>query len=374
MTTADSWDRTPLRYVLILLLAVVMATGVVACGNNDSPNSGSGATTQATGGSDGTRTVVDGQGRSVTIPANVTRVATSFPALPSAIYLLGAIDKLVAANSIGISDFLKTVDPAVKNIPTDAFPTPVEVKAEALLAERPQVVFTSKFQAALLPTFERLGIPVVVLSGPEDRNTPQSIGKQMTLMGEVLGGGAVQRATQWNAFFTSNVTEISAKTSSLPEAKRPTVFYATLGTTMTDPQAAWIEPAGGRNLSAENGVTQGKGFAFPEITTEALLKWNPDVIIAYADAAKRFKSEAQFRGLAAVRNDRVYAVPSGIWTWSTGITEQPLMPLWAAKTLHPELFADLDLSSKVKEFYSQLYNYELSDDQVKQILSGDLDL
>lgn len=47
-----------------------------------------------------------------------------------------------------------------------------------------------------------------------------------------------------------------------------------------------------------------------------------------------------------------------------------LQPLFLAKTLHPDLFPNLDLTAEVKNFYSKFYSYQLSDAQVNAILSG----
>lgn len=43
---------------------------------------------------------------------------------------------------------------------------------------------------------------------------------------------------------------------------------------------------------------------------------------------------------------------------------------WAAATLHPELLSDLDINSKVKDFYKTYLNYSLTDSNVKLILAA----
>ena len=37
--------------------------------------------------------------------------------------------------------------------------------------------------------------------------------------------------------------------------------------------------------------------------------------------------------------------------------------------IYPELFAELDLEQKTKEFYEKFYGYELNGDEVKNILN-----
>ena len=41
---------------------------------------------------------------------------------------------------------------------------------------------------------------------------------------------------------------------------------------------------------------------------------------------------------------------------------------WTAKVIYPDKYSDIDMISVTKEFYSDFYHYDLSDDQAKQIL------
>ena len=53
------------------------------------------------------------------------------------------------------------------------------------------------------------------------------------------------------------------------------------------------------------------------------------------------------------------------------LIEEALQILWAAKMLNPDVFADLDLEAKVKDFYAKYYGYELSDDEAAKILANE---
>ena len=44
--------------------------------------------------------------------------------------------------------------------------------------------------------------------------------------------------------------------------------------------------------------------------------------------------------------------------------------LWAAKTIQPEIFADIDVRAETKAFYKKFMNYELSDAEFEYILKG----
>ncbi|MGH3778236.1 MAG: hypothetical protein ACRDRR_21275 [Pseudonocardiaceae bacterium] len=143
-----------------------------------------------------TRTVVDMTGRSVEIPAEVTRIATSFPALNATLLVLGATDRLVAA-SPGVGPLFETLVPAYKDVPQPFDATLTKVNEEELIATRPDVVLISPGAQSLLPTFERLGIPVVVFKAFSD---PTLLKDGVTLLAEIVGGDAVDRAKQFATY------------------------------------------------------------------------------------------------------------------------------------------------------------------------------
>jgi iron complex transport system substrate-binding protein len=71
--------------------------------------------------------------------------------------------------------------------------------------------------------------------------------------------------------------------------------------------------------------------------------------------------------VSAVKNGRVYVNGGGLMHWDYG-SEGILLMEYMAKTLHPDLFTDLDMKTEVKEFYLKFYNYSLTDEQADRIL------
>ena len=71
--------------------------------------------------------------------------------------------------------------------------------------------------------------------------------------------------------------------------------------------------------------------------------------------------------MKAVKDGRVYVNPDGVMYWDYS-SEGVLLMMFIAKTLHPDIFEDLDLVKEVKEFYSRFYGYELTDDQANRLL------
>lgn len=343
------------------VLTVIVVSWLAACGTSTAPTQPAPTLT--------TRMVVDMTGRHVQIPTNATRVATNIPFIPPMIYLLGGISKLVYQPTSSHT-LLDSIDPEIENIPSS--PTS-SINDETLLKAHPQVFIMTIYTQSLLPTLTRLGIPTVEIAG---FNNPTQLEAGVNLVADVLGGSAPARAKQFSAYYNHNITLIQAKTGSLPNASQPTVYYAPgpnptttvgLGNIIT----ASIDEAGGRNIAAVHGISQGSSFAFPTINTETLLGWNPQVIVAISpQIQQQLTSNPQYAALTAVHNRQVYACPTGVFAWCASSVEAALQPLWLAKRLHPDLFPTLNLAAEAKDFYSKFYSYQLSDQQVNAILRG----
>ena len=76
-------------------------------------------------------------------------------------------------------------------------------------------------------------------------------------------------------------------------------------------------------------------------------------------------------GRAAGRGGRE-GVRFAEWRFPLGACQElaleiPLAVLWTAKTLYPDLFADIDLAAETKNFYHQFFDCDLSDADVQKI-------
>jgi iron complex transport system substrate-binding protein len=150
--------------------------------------------------------------------------------------------------------------------------------------------------------------------------------------------------------------------------KQRTVLYFS-SKTLSQPQLIaewWIAAAGGISATS-NGRTE-ESYSF---SIEQLLQWNPDVMIVTGpDEQALAYADPRFASVKAITNTQVFIIPQGAPNWGNRTIEQPLTVLWAANTLYPELFADLDLDGEVKSFYQRFFNTSLTDDQVRELISG----
>ena len=110
------------------------------------------------------------------------------------------------------------------------------------------------------------------------------------------------------------------------------------------------------------------GF-FPTINDEQVIVYNPDVIITNTqEGLQKILTNPTFKQIKAVKDKRIFVQPRGTGTlW--GGTEAALQVLWMAKTLYPNEFKDVDMRAKVREFYKRFYSYDLSEDELSEILN-----
>ncbi len=357
-------SRRSIREVTALVLASCLAVTLLAgCGQSSSSLSGTAA---------GTHQVIDSTGASVTVPNVIARVADSWPARTEVVHMLGAGDKIVATVLKPSSvPWLYTINPSLSKAQT-VFATDT-VNIGQLVQTRPDVLFTQE-RSQIAAKAAELNIPTVQM----DFDTYDGLQKVVTITADALGPDAQAQAKRYNAYLQDAVAKVTAATSDTPMDKRPSVLHIySLDPLVVDGTGSiideWIKIAGGRNAAQVEGRTR-------PVSIEQVVQWNPDVIIVASSAFVANDTGAQtldkltadpvWNRLAAVRNQRAFINPTGGWHWDRYGIEGALQIQWAAKTLHPEAFPDLDMVAQTKSFYSQFLHYQLTDDQAERILAG----
>ncbi|CUU55300.1 iron complex transport system substrate-binding protein [Parafrankia irregularis] len=357
------------RRLTALLAAVLLAllTTLTACGDDttgstkDAP-----AATQA---APTTRTVTDMSGNKVEVPSRPMRVVTNYPAVTQIIFLLGAIERQVGVTQTNLTTlplFKKIYPPLAQK--TAVFGTDTTtVNTEVLLAQKPDLVLLTAGNDTLRKTITDLGIPAVdVASFPNSDKLSEGV----TFIADVLGGDAPARAKKFTEFYDGTISRAAEGTKGLTDAERPKIYYTADNPLSTDGSKTiaevWARQGGGVAVTEGGSVS---GTAKP-VTLEAVVAWNPDYIFCRDHTTcEEILKDDRFAEVAAVRNHHVITNPRGVFVWSARSAESALQPLWVAKTLHPDKFADVDIEKEVKEFYTTFYNYKLTDAEVDGILA-----
>jgi len=343
--------------VVILILAIVSAAIHVGQSNTKSDQS-------SDIGSDKYVQITDQEGRVVTIPANVTRVAAISGQAYEKLILLNQTDKIAVTMSAWTNlPWSSKIAPQMKDIPIEDDPN-----VEDLMSKKVQVVFCRSYDG----TKEKLNSSnIVAVVTQKNSGNPDNVDsfvkyvkQEIALYGEVMGPDAKKTADEWGAYFDQKVSYVTSRTANLTDSQRPTVYYARDATTTQGKNSYpqfYVEMAGGKYLS---GDTEG----IETITPEQLLVWDPDVIfVGRVNSTDIIMNDSKFSNLEAVQNNKVYLCPLGIVYWDYG-AEGVLLMEYFAKTLHPELFQDLNMTNEVKDYYSRFYHYNLTDDEANRIL------
>lgn len=366
------------KMVSLLVSAALLSSLLAACSQEAKPAASSSsnvapATTEAatpaassaeSADSEQQRTVKDLSGKEVVIPKEVNRVASSFPAIEEVFLLLGSADKNVAiVESNKKNPWYLKLYPKAAELPV-VFSSTTEFNLESLLKVKPDVVFVADEE-----TRDKLieaGIPALYVMF----SSPETVIQGVKMIGEVLGGDAPQIASELVSDYEKNMAAVKAKTDAIPKEKRPTVFYAANNTLNTEAKGSivtsWIEMAGGVNIATEKGI---EGL-FKDVTLETLLEWDPDIIIARDAAHKQeYMTDKRFANLSAVKNDKVFVNPRGVFVWCVRSADEVLQPIWAGTVIQPELFSDLNVEDYVTDFYDKYYHYQVTEADLQDILN-----
>lgn len=350
---------------LIFIVALSTLLGVIGCGNTQSTEKQ--ASIQES--NQQKHTITDSAGKQVVIPTNVQRIADSWPAHNEVLSMLGGGDKIVAtAHTPESKPWLYKVNPAMNKAVNTFTPN---INIEELIKTKPDIAIVPLADKTI-DKISEVGIPVIQLDF-KDFNGLKSC---FLLTGDILGDVGKQKAQLYVNYLDSKLKMVTDVTSKIPQENRPKVLHLTSlspdivdgGNTIID---AWIQAAGGVNAAAE--VT-GNG---KEVSMEQILKWNPDVIILgtlftspSAKNADLLKTDPQWQKIKAVKSGRVYVNPIGAFMWDRYGAEEALQIQWAAKTLNPDKFTNLDMNQVTKDFYKTFFSYNLTEDETNRILTG----
>lgn len=363
-----------MKKTAVTFVSICLVLSLAACSSNSPSSSASSAppssaATESSASSPQSFTVTDQAGEKVTIKGKVTTIADSWRAHNEVDILLGAGKGIVATvMKKSVAPWMYKVNPSMSSA-VSTFGT--DFNTEDLVAKNPDVVFMTVGDPSVAKV-KSLGIPVVQLNFTNFDQMKTSI----TLTAKVLGGDAPMRAEKYNTYLDSTVQLVTAKTSKLTNNQKPKVLHVESitplevdgGSTIID---QWIKDAGGINVASSV-----KGN-MKTVSMEQIIAWNPDVIILGANGVNGkvatvsdITSNPNWANIAAVKNGKVSQNPTGCYLWDRYSPEEVLQVQWAAKTLHPDLFKELDMTKITKDYYQNYLNYTLTDDDVSRILAS----
>ena len=199
----------------------------------------------------------------------------------------------------------------------------------------------------------------------------------LKILADALGTQkAKDKYEMWSKYCADKIHFIYERTKDLKDSDKPNVYWGnTWGEDirMTYPRKNRyyeMQLAGGILIGTDENTN------FPEVTAEQLFSWDPEVIFVDNHGGrpdlviKSMKKEnSKWSTIKAVKKDKLYRVPAGIFFIDKGSTTT-LLVMWMAKMLHPELFEDMNMAEEIKMYYEKFYDYKLTDEQAQNVLNG----
>jgi cobalamin transport system substrate-binding protein len=292
---------------LILLTAGLLALLLAACGDNadatstSSPEATSAATSEATETPEAAPTesasplvVTDSDGFEVELSGPPQRIISYSPGATEILFAIGAGGQVIAADEF--SDYPAETADLEKVSYSEPDP-------ERALALDPDLVIMAGRQQESVEQFRSLDLTVLFNSEPE---SVQGVLENITLFGEITGHEA-----EAAAIVADMQSRIDALTTAIADVEEgPTVFYELSDGLFTVAPETFVGDT--LSLLKARNIAEGAETAFPQLTAEAVIAANPEVVLL-ADAefggdAATVAARPGWDVIDAVVNQRLYPV------------------------------------------------------------------
>jgi iron complex transport system substrate-binding protein len=318
-----------------------------------------------------TRMVTNSEGVEIEIPAQITKAAPAIGAFAQMTEIVGGPGMISAAATDNISDYFKTVFPDYLESNSNNYDTG---SIEGVIASGTQVVYgpDSVYSDEQVAQLDQAKIPFVAINNIKN---VEGMCESFKIIGEIFGEDGVKKAQEFVDYYQGNIKKAGELTAKVEAANKVTIMslrYAG-GTYSTingqDICNEYFESAGGINVAKDyTNTTSGTGLS---VNTEQIVTWNPQVIMAFTKSAKdAILSDPTLADVAAVKNQKVYVCPYGVYNWSVRSGEGAMLPLWLGTIMYPDLFADTDMKQVVSDFFKSYYGYDISPEEITTVLAG----
>ena len=295
-------------------------------------------------------TVTDQTGREVTIEAQPERIVSGYYISTSACIALGLSEKMVAVEAKADSrNIYKLAAPELLSLPSVG--TAKAFDLEACLAAEPQLVILPKRLSDAAASLAEFGIPALLVSPEDDARLTEMI----LLIGEAAGES--ERAQTLCGTLTAQLTLCEEMTA---QTEKPTALVLGVGDFLHCAPGDMFQSTLLTKAGAVNAAAELTGGSWAEISYEQLLAMNPQVLVVPAEAAYTAQdvlADPELAGLDAVKNGRVYAMPTAFEAWDSPVPSGVLGALWLASELHPEAYAREQYVSAATQLYTTYYGF-----------------
>ena len=354
----NNMKKIEILLALLCITAFCFSAGCIDSGNEQSDN--------------GTITITDALGRTVTIPDNPEKIAVSGSgALRYFVYLDVDLDRVVIVDygdcnettTVGDCRPYRLAHPEMLTIPTLGS-TCSNVDAEKLMASGAEVLFLSTFSATLENANEiqeKTGIPVVMFYTGDYVTDADKIQDTFRMIGTIFH--KQERTEALINYFDAIEKDLQSRVPDLTDDQKPTVYIAGVsyrgshGLDGTNPYYYPFAVLEANN--AAGNVNGSESIGYVQVAKEQILDWDPDILFidlstlsaAGGGAIAELKNDPSYKELTAVKTGQVYSVnphTSYVVNFETTLANA----YYIGKILYPEAFSDIDPAAKADEIYT----------------------
>lgn len=312
---------------------------------------GCGSTFASQGSSANKKVVVtDGLGRTIELSKPAERVLTNYTIPVQMLCTLGAQNTLLGADGTTLKNpLVNALMPNAKELPD--FKNKNTFNMEEGIALKPDIVLLTAANKKQIDDVESHGMKVFAINA----ESLDQLKTTMTNLGILVG--KEKEASAFNDYYAEKIAYVKDKLKNTDPSKKQKVYiagsdmYSTAGSDMF--QNNLIDLCGGINVSSDL-----KG-GWVKVSPEQIIKWNPDVIILTQYSGVKVQdvlNNAGLKSVNAVKNKKVYLIPSKISAWDLPCPQTALGIEWLSQKLNPETFKDLDMVKETDGFYQKFYN------------------
>lgn len=368
-----------MKKVVVLILTLMMVVSVFGCAQASAPAATEvPAATEApaaTPTEEPAATTVqftDSVGRTVEVPANITKVAVSGPLAQIVLFAL-CPDKLVGVASKWDATAEQYLATEYYNLPElgQLYGGKGELNLETLLASGAEVVIDvgepkDTIVEDLNGLQEQTGIPFVHITA-----TTATMADAYTKLGELLNMPEEAKV------LADYCTKVYERTTEIANSVEKVNLLYCLGDAGLNVIAQGSYHAEVIDLLANNlavvDTPSSKGSG-NEVDMEQILLWNPDVILfAPGSVYSSVGSDPAWQQVTAIKNGAYYEVPMGPYNWMgfPPSVQRYLGMMWMAQLLYPDT-AQYDLYTEVKDYFNLFYHSDLSQEQYDALVANSI--
>ena len=357
-----------MKRILSLILAMAMLLTMTACGQPEIQETKE------------THIIVDHAGYEVEVPLEVNRVAVcSILPLPSVLAVFfDSAEKIVGmasgSKSAAENSLLGQLYPELLNAET-AFIEGGNINVEELMKLAPDVVFYNTAEAEVGEQLRNAGFCAVAVSVNKwDYDAVQTLENWITLLSEIF---PENDKTETVAKYSQEMYDlVQERVADIPEKERVMFLYKYSDTAVMTSGARFFGQWWAEAIEAENVGQEMTTDNSVAVNMEQIYDWNPSLIFitnfttAYPDDIYgNTVGNYDWSPVDAVKNQRVYKMPLGMYRSYTPGVDTPVTLLWLAKTAYPQCFEDIDIIAETRKYYKEVFDIDLTEEQAASIFA-----